>query len=401
MSQKKIAIILPGDLPVPDVLGGAIETIVQFTLDQNEKQQQLQLVVFSSYNKEAKKVSGKYRFAQFVWVRRGIAYNAVNFLIKALRKTVARKLDNFDGQILKWQVCRGNFDRVIVYGNPNHLMALSKVVPKDRLIFYMHANLFKQRDIRSLKAGCAAGRYLCVSEFIKQEIVKNAEVPPGQIAVIKNPIDLDKFTQAGELQRPADLTEKYGIRDDETVLLFVGRIVEDKGIKALLQALKSLPEKAKFKLLVVGSFGSAFGRGHQKDKFHDELIALAQTMDSKIIFTGFVHNSELPQYHALADMIVMPSLCEEAAGMVAMEAMASGLPVITTDAGGIPEYITEDCGYILRRDGDFIANVAGAIDELMRSGEKRVVMGMAGKNQARAFSPEVYYKNYVRLVLGF
>ncbi len=398
--MKKVAIVLPGGLPVPSMYGGAIESTIQLVVEQNENHKQINLTVISPYEKKAKEHSASFEQTKFIWIHRGRLYNFANFFIRALRKIFFKNMDHLDGQILKWHVRRGGFDTVIIHGNTNHLLALRKVLPKEKIVFYVHANLFKCASKQNLIVGRAAGRYVCVSEFIKGEIVKNAGVNPESITVIKNPIDLEKFSRVRDSTRPKELVQKYNVQDDESVLLFVGRIVESKGIKHLMLALKSLPETVKFKLLVVGSFGSSFGRGHQKDAFYDQLMSISSAMQGRVVFTGFVHNSELPQYHALADIIIMPSLCEEAAGKVAMEGMASGRPVIVTDAGGIPEYVTGECGVILRRDGDFVASLADAIDGLMRSRKKRVTMGAAGAIAAQFFSPEIYYKNYVRLALG-
>jgi len=395
---KNIAIILPANLPVPCVYGGAIESTIQLVAEQNDIQQKLNITVFSPYEKVAKERGRGFMQTRFVWIHKGRFYHFINFFIRVLRRTLFKNMDHLDGQILKWKLRHAHFDKIIMHGNSNHLLALRKIVPKEKLVFYIHANLFTELSPKNIEIGSAAGRYVTVSEFVKREVMKNAGVSSKMITVIKNPIDLDSFAQARDLIRPAELIHKYGIQKDEIVLLFVGRIVEDKGIKHLMLALKSLPEQTKFKLLIVGSFGSAFGKGHQKDAFHEELLTLAKTMDSKIVFTGFVHNSELPKYHAIADIVAMPSLCEESAGKVAMEAMASGLPVITTNAGGIREYVTEDCSIILDRDGDFVSDLATAIDQLYGDEELRRSMGTAGEIQAQEFSPAIYYDNYVNLV---
>ncbi len=395
---KKAAIILPGALPVPCVFGGAIESTIQLIVEQNEIHQKLNLTVFSPYNKDAKRLSSSFKHTQFVWIRKGMTFHFLNFFIRGFRKAIFKNLDYLDGKILKWHIRRGEFDKVIIHGNTSHLLALAKVIPKEKLIFYIHANLFERPTPQSLSVGKSAERYVTVSEFVKQKVVGNAGTHPDQVIVIKNPIDFARFSAVYGSSRPCELVEKYDIRPNDIVILFAGRIVENKGIMKLIQALKSLPEETNFKLLVVGSFGSAFGRGQQKDGFHDKLINLAATMKGKIIFTGFVHNSELPKYHALADVVVMPSLCEEAAGKVAMEAMASGRAVITTRAGGIPEYVAENCGIILERGERFVSDLAIAILELAQNKEKRRKMGTEGAVEARRFSPEIYYGNYVKLI---
>lgn len=400
MKKERIAIIMPADLPVPAVLGGAIETIAQLGLEQNERHKQFQIVVFSAFNMASKKLSDQYEQAQFVWMRRGRLFHFLNFFIRILRKFLFKNLDHLDGLILAHRVRRDNFDKVVVYGHAMHLIALAKVVPREKLIFYIHANLFDRPTALSAAVGTAAQRYLMVSEFTRDHMIKMANIDPSKCFVIKNPIDLDRFRFSVNADRPADLVQRYKIGPDDVVLLYVGRIVTYKGVKEILMAAGSLPDNVRFKLLVVGSFGSGFGKGHQKTAFQDELISLAQSAAGRIVFTGFVHNSELPKYHALSDVVLMPSLYEEPAGMVAMEAMASGRPVITTNAGGIPEYVTPDCGIILNRGDNFVSDLASAMLQLVQDKDKRRMMGSAGVAESRKFAPEIYYANYVKLVSG-
>jgi spore coat protein SA len=398
--MKKIAIILPWKLPVPSILGGAIETIAQLTIDQNEIQKKLHIAVFSSFDRAAKKRSTQYRHAQFVWIHMGRMFDALNFFFRGLRRLGFSRLDRLDGQILKWHVRGRSFDKVIVYGGSDQLLALAKVVPSEKLIFYVHANLFNEPTEVSRATGRAAQQYWMISEYIKSHLIMNAHIDPSKCLILKNPIDFKIFNSVCGTPRPDDLVKKYGIEPSDFVLLFVGRIVDYKGIKHLLLALESLPEEMAFKLLVVGSFGSGFGRADEDNVFRRELMALAERMSGKIIFTGFVHNTALPRYHALADVVIMPSLYEEPAGMVAMEAMASGRPVITTDAGGIPEYVTPECAIIIKRGDYFVPDLAAAIRTLASDPEKRRRMSAAGVADAQKFSPEVYYEKYVALVKG-
>ena len=74
----------------------------------------------------------------------------------------------------------------------------------------------------------------------------------------------------------------------------------------------------------------------------------------KVIFTGYIPHEELPKYYALADLVVLPSTCEEAAGLTVIEAMMMQRPVITTTMGGIPEYTNPECAVLLENDEYFV-----------------------------------------------
>lgn len=395
---KRVAIVLPGDLPVPSVLGGAIESTVQLIVEQNEIRQHLDVTVFSVYDEVAKRQSLAFKHAHFVWIRKGRLFRVLNFILRVFRKIGIRTLDPMDGQILKSHARKTEFDRIVVHGNVNHLLALAKAVPKERLVFYKHAKLFERRTALSLAAGQSAGRYVAVSEFIKRTTVANMAVSPDRVAVIRNPIDWDKLNAVVGAERPEDLVQRYSILPKEVVVLFAGRIIESKGVRHLLMAMQSLPADIGIRLLIVGSFGSSFGKGDDRDAFCREMTSFAAALGHRVVFTGFIHNSEMSRYYALSDIVVMPSLCDESAGKVAMEGMASGRAVITTRAGGIPEYVTKECGILLDRGDAFVSDLGAAILDLAQDAAKRRRMGTAGALESGKFAPAIYYADYVKLV---
>ena len=400
MESLRIAILLPGELPVPCTQGGAIESTIQLLIDQNEMHKRLRITVFSPYEKSAKKLSTDYVFTCFRWIPRGKILSFVNIIFKIVRRVVWRNLDLLDCQILKKYFLQDYFDRIIIHGNTLHLLAIAKVVPKDKIVFYTHANLFEERSRRNLHIGSSAGRYISVSHYIKQKVIENAGVPEECVTVIKNPIDLGKFSESRNIDRPRDLAERFSIRPHDTVVLFVGRLVEGKGVLELLLAIKSLSEEIAVKLLVIGTFGSKFAKGHEPSPYQKKVADLAMTLENRVHLVGFVPNIALPGYHSLADIIVMPSLCEEAAGKVAMEGMASGLPVICTNAGGIPEYVTDRCAIYVNRDDKIVASLAAAIKRLIQNPDLRRTMGASGAAISEDFSPQIYYKNYLNMASG-
>ena len=101
---------------------------------------------------------------------------------------------------------------------------------------------------------------------------------------------------------------------------------------------------------------------------------------------------------AATDILVVPSTGEEAQGLVVLEGFASGLPVITTDSGGIPENISTDCAMMVKRDENFIKNLSFSIQDLLVSQEKRLLMGEAGLRHALNYSSISYYRNFVDIL---
>ncbi len=160
----------------------------------------------------------------------------------------------------------------------------------------------------------------------------------NKIVVIKPGVDIEKFKP---LQKSEELMMKFKISESDKVILFSGRLQWQKGIIVLLNAFKILVndkeiDKKRVKLIVVGT-GQLY---HWLRKYVNFL-----EIQENVIFAGGVAYDEMPKYHNLADVFVLPSVpdrrWQEQFGMVLIEAMACGKPVITTLSGSIPEVVED------------------------------------------------------------
>ena len=149
------------------------------------------------------------------------------------------------------------------------------------------------------------------------------------------------------------------------------------------------------KLLIVGNAG--FGKG-KKSNYDDEVLNLAKGLEDKIIFTGFIHNSKLLDIHDLADVSVIPSMWDEPAGLVVVEAMASGIPIITTGSGGIVEYVNNKCSIIVKRDENVVDNIGEAILKLYYDKNLRNEMSIESRKKSREYMPNIYYKRFIEII---
>lgn len=119
---------------------------------------------------------------------------------------------------------------------------------------------------------------------------------------------------------------------EEKIILFVGRLVYEKGVHLLIEALPKIMERVNVKLIVVGD-------GYMKEQLSSAVRSMG-LMD-KVFFTGFVDDETLRKLQKYADVSVVPSLFEPF-GIVALEAMAAGSPVVVADTGGLSEMIEHD-----------------------------------------------------------
>ena len=122
--------------------------------------------------------------------------------------------------------------------------------------------------------------------------------------------------------------------------------------------------------------------------------------DKRIVFTGFIHNSELPKYYQLGDIAVLPSLWEEPAGLTIIEAAACGIPVITTKKGGIPEYLGSE-GIYVDVDDRIIDSLREAILLVINNYDDYCKKAISIQNRIISnYSASTYYKRFMEIVDG-
>jgi glycosyltransferase involved in cell wall biosynthesis len=207
-----------------------------------------------------------------------------------------------------------------------------------------------------------------------------------------NGIDLKAFTLEGRPHYKLKNRPHYKLKDDDFVLVFSGRVIPAKGIRSLILAMNELKDYPNIKLMIIG--GSFYGNEARKTPFIEELIKLSWDVRQQIIFTGFMPYQEIPSLLSLADIAVLPSVWEEPLGLTCIEAMATGLPVITTNQGGIPETVTADCAVMLDVDETLPQRIATAILDLYEHPEKRKTMSEAAKKRSQLFSKERYAREF-------
>ena len=152
----------------------------------------------------------------------------------------------------------------------------------------------------------------------------------GRIEIVPNGVNLNNYDLGiGNYE----LRKRMGIGDEEKVVITVSRLAEKNGIGDLIKALKLLVAKyhISVKLLILGS-------GLLESKLKKQVENL--DLKAKIIFLGDIPNNEVPEYLALADIFVRPSL-SEGLGTAFLEAMAAGVPIVGTWVGGIPDFLSD------------------------------------------------------------
>ncbi len=165
------------------------------------------------------------------------------------------------------------------------------------------------------------------SNYMKNEIQRLFGLPFDKINVIPNGINLSNFTG---IERDYDFRRQYAM-DNEKIILYVGRLVYEKGVQHLIAAMpKILSNYHDAKLIIAG-------RGGMMDELRAEANNLG--LNDKIYFTGYLNSKQVQKMYKCADVAVFPSTYEPF-GIVALEAMLAGVPTVVSDVGGLDEIVT-------------------------------------------------------------
>lgn len=231
----------------------------------------------------------------------------------------------------------------------------------------------------------------------KRHMIKHYDVDPVDVAVIPCGVDVERFRPQDKHRARADLS----LPATAPILLFVGRLQPSKGIDTLLHAAAEIRrDQPDVCVLVVG--GGLDDRDEQEAAELDRLQRLGAELGlNNVRYVKAQPQETLAQYYAAADVFVMPSHYESF-GMVVLEAMACGTPVVGSDVGGLSYTIADGDSGLLVPAGDWRA-FAQAVSRLLASPRLQAAMGRAGTERARAFAwPYVVEKNmrlYRRLIL--
>lgn len=191
---------------------------------------------------------------------------------------------------------------------------------------------------------------------VTADLAAKVEALVGRTAqVVPNSVDASIFTPG---EKPADLLERYAIRPEEVVLVFSGELRAKKGLVFLIHALRELAQRRPVRLVVIGEV--------RPKEQGDYQTALASTPElaNHITITGHIpHAHEVARHLRLADVFLLPSLWEGMPNGL-LEAMAAGVPVLASDAGGIAEVLVDrESGFVVPRT--HLHHLAPRVEEIL------------------------------------
>lgn len=232
------------------------------------------------------------------------------------------------------------FKIIHIHNRPTYVPIVKRINRKSHVILHMHNDhVLDLNEKQTRQLFNTASKIICVSEYIKSGIVKHGLL-----------FNIDFSSQLEVLYNGANPNHFQKVEiPDVNNLLFVGRLIASKGIQQLIEAvlivLETLPD---VQLFIAGSEG--FGN-LSDSKFVTLLKSMAKRKPQNIHFLGYVPHGEVPYLFKKSSIYIIPSIWNDPSPLAVLEGMASGIPMIVGDKGGIPEQVGDtaisiDCNNI-------------------------------------------------------
>lgn len=218
-----------------------------------------------------------------------------------------------------------------------YAMHIKRKYPQIKVFGYVHEDVnvcyTKKFSIRNVLKHVIINHFfqradgmIAISEFVKKSIVKRYQVSEEKIEKIYNGIDIKKFQQP--IHQPKERLE----------LIYVGRLIENKGVQNVIRALEKLPEELSWRFCIIGD-------GDYRTELEKQVKQYR--LESKIQFLG--NRRDVPQLLSQADIFLHMPEWQEGFGIAVVEAMAAGLICVCAESGAIPEIIEHGkSGYLIK-----------------------------------------------------
>lgn len=387
-----ILIISPGVYPVPPVKGGAVENLIQMLIEDEEVTNRHEIVVYTVYEKGLEKMSQnldcdfKYIYVNNVLYQiQRIIRHITNLICKKyignqyIHKISKEIKDNID-----------KYDTIIIENQPKYGLILRNMSKNAKLILHLHNDYLniKTKNAKQIKE--TYDTIFSISNYINNR-VKEINSKECKLKVLYNGIDFNKFDT--EKYNKLELRKKYGFKEDDFIFIYSGRLAKEKGVKELIEAFCKVNNNSA-KLLIVGR------KQKGQERYYEELLKIAKIKKENIIFKGYVEYEKMPELYNIADIGIIPSICNEAFGLSTIECLACGNPVVVSNMGALPEIINNaKCGKIAIYDENYVENLKeNMIYFLNLEREKIKNLKKEAVTTAKKYTKEIYIQNFLKLI---
>jgi len=362
----KILMVCTENLPVPPVLGGAIQTYISGSLPYLSKSHDITIMGINDPSLPDEET-----------------IDGVNYI-----RVPGRVLELYRDGVVRY-IESNHFDLIHIFNRPRLVLPIRKVAPKSKITLSMHNDMFNFGKIDDYEANLVieeVSSIVTVSDYVGNVIKELYPQSASKIRTIYSGVDTNRFLPGTDPKMIAtrnSLRQEFGL-ENKTVLLFAGRLSENKGVDRLIRALPQLSNSFEnLALVIVGS--NWFSQNNVTD-YVAYVRAISKKQQVPVITTGFVSPFEMQNWFAVADLFVCTSLWQEPLARVHYEAMAAGLPIVTTARGGNAEVINSgENGFIVENPED-PSEFATKITQILSN---KSLMNSMGK-KGRALANEKY-----------
>ncbi|OEH93048.1 glycosyltransferase family 4 protein [Bacillus solimangrovi] len=353
----KIALIATEKLPVPAVKGGAIQIYLDAV---------------------AQIIKQKHEVTIFSITHPDLADNEQNNGVHYVRfpeKQYVNSIVNY--------VKDASFDVIHVCNRPLWIKQIHDASPRSKLVLSVHNEMFANEKISDAEGDeCVSlvSQIVTVSDYIGETITSRFPQAKSKVQTVYSGVDVNKFHPAWTKEGSAakkNVRQKLDLANKK-VILFVGRLSKVKGPHILLQALPQIIDKHPDAVMVF--IGSKWFGEDNINNYVKHLYTLGAKYADHVRFIKFVKPSEISSLFTMSDVFVCSSQWQEPLARVHYEAMACGLPMITSNRGGNPEVINEGKNGMVITDFENPSAYAGAINSLLNSSNKCEQMGRNGRS---------------------
>lgn len=386
---KRVCIISPGILPVPATRGGAIETLIMSLVKVNEIEQRMKLTVVSIDDMKAREAAKRYNHTNFRFIAPAAKLpNAIYHYAQAVWKRVNRHSHVIASLYYRdalHEIRGEDFDVVMFEGGESRGFTAYDRVFHGKLWYHVHA------DPAPMTESAYFNEVMVLSDFVKNRWRQSCTDKNQCLHTVHNGVNTALFERSLELDA-IQSKRRLGYGPDDFIVMYCGRVSPEKGVKQLVDAIAAIDDPS-VKLMVVG-----YAHDPVSERYLTELKQQASSMNGRVTFVGYVPNDQLDRYYAAADVQVVPSQWEEGAGNVCIEGMAAGKPIIASNCGGIPEYVSSDCAMLVDRGTSMPADIAAALTVLHADPQRCGQMGENGRRRAQLYTEQTYYERYAQLI---
>lgn len=394
----KLAIITPGFKPVPAVRGGAVEQLIQYFIEGNELNHTYDIDLYTIDDPDIRSI--KYKFTRIIAapVKPKKLYRPFYRVFNKTRNILSQltnknRIYNYYNDYLKKNFKVNYYDAVLVENIMDNYFTIVKQKKNEKMFFHLHNQL--ENNTHSMITYEKAKKilenvdsFIVVSEFLKRQVGKLGN--SRKIEVVPNAVLAKKLKHLPNTEK-RKLRRKYGFKETDIIFSYIGTLSKAKGFNKFLKLANDLQNETDIKFLVAG----------------DEKTSDIKNIDKKkklknVVFAGYIDNENIRKIYSITDCLIIPTQIEETFGVVALEAMTMGVPIIASKSGGLPEVLSRKCAIFISKGATFDSDLKKAVVKCAKSQKLRDEMKQSAINRSKLFprNQEEYFELMSKIILS-